>query len=164
MFLCACVHKNPGIKEFGEAGFRITYNVGRVLTEAEEDSLLQAKPLYYETSRSNKVYDFLVQRNIVYNRKLDTSVLHLKPINFQSPHLDLSKIQFQLETNIKAGFQFLHVRKGSDTATLNLGESLLGDRWISLFDINNDGEDEIVMLEKYYIIGGDNFDLKIYSF
>ena len=46
---------------------------------------------------------------------------------------------------------------------MDLGLSFPGDRLISLYDIDDDGELDLIILEKHYIMGGDNFDLIYYN-
>ena len=164
LLLFGCSSEGLKLSQLGEFRFRTTYNLNRELTDAELDSLQKSMPEYMETGTENQLYDLFIQKGIVSDNKLDTSSLNLNVLSVESPHLHLSELEFDLETVIPVGRQYLHIKRGMEKFTIDLGQSLLGDRWLSLLDIDDDGKFEILLLEKYYVMGGDNFDLKIYRF
>ncbi len=159
----ACSSSGLKIAEHGEVRFRTSYNSYTELTNAELDSLQKCKPEYYEGGKKDQIFDLLIRKRVISDNKLDTSGLMLTNLSTESPIVQLSNFEFKLESNNEIGRQFLRVIREKEKFKIDLGESLLGDRWIALLDIDNNGSLEILMLEKYYIMGGDNFDLKIYS-
>lgn len=164
LLLAGCWFRNETIDLAGEAQFRISYNNNRELTEAELDSLENSKPTYSGPGADNRLYDILVKKGIVSNNQLDTSGLGFKLLNAETPHIHFPEMDVNFEVDTTLGYDLINIKKGSDTFKFTLGETLLGDRWVCLFDSNDNGRLELLILEKYYITGGYNFDLKHYSF
>lgn len=71
-------------------------------------------------------------------------------------------MDFTLETEEQAGRQYLDIKTPKKKFKIDLGPTLLGDRWLNINDLNSDGKMEILILEKYYIMNGYNYDLKVY--
>ena len=163
ILLLGCDSEKSKLLQSGEARFRTSFNFGRESAVAELDSLQTAKPEYYQTS-DNKFYDLLIRKGIVSNNQLDTSFLGLHVLSFEESHVHFSGIDFNLETDLQAGRQRMYIKTPRAKYKIDLGKTLLGDRWLSANDIDGDGKMEILILEKYYVMNGDNYDLRVYHF
>ena len=159
---CSEARKHELVKT-GEARFRITLNSpDRELSEAELDSLENTKPFYTETFKENKFYNLLVSKGFVSNEALDTSGLHLSLVTWEKPILNFGEMQLALDTI--NGIDHIVARAKGRTQKIDLGPKLLGDIFVSYFDIDSDGNPELLVMTKYYVMGGYNFDLKIFDF
>ena len=159
---------DPGLKQSAEADFRITLNTGSVskFTDAELDSLENSKPRYCGNYAENKFYDLLVKKGIASkDGLLDTSSLDFHFLNYTSPrfHLSLSGIDFTSDTDDLTGRQILEIKTPTKKSTIEFEQTLGLERWVSVNDVDDDGKENIIILEKYYIVGGYNFDLKLYK-
>lgn len=161
-FLLQCKSDSSLLRQSGEVRFRSTYNYFRELTESEIDSLDKSKPEQLQIS-DTALFELLEKRGAITDNHLDTSFLGLKMIAYESPITASADYQFELESNPETSSQRLFITNSNATYEIDLGKFLLGDRWISALDLDSDGKTEILILEKYYIMGGYNFDLKVYE-
>ena len=164
LFLYSCTSGKSELTKYGEISFRNTLNLHRELTDAELDSLQKCKPTYRGPEKGNHLYDLLIQKGIVSGLELDTSTLNLIPISMEAPIVEHSGLIFNLETNYQTGQQYLDINKVDQTFKIDLGKRSIFDKWISLIDIDSNNKFEILVLEKYYVMGGDNYDLIFYNF
>jgi len=162
LILASCSARTTRLSPSGEALFRISYNPNRELSDAEMDSLQKSLPTYSGPVSENKFYTQLLRAGVVSDSRLDTSSLNFTIISDELPNVILSEIDLKLETDRKAGRQYLHLVRQGRKYLVDLGENLPGDRWVTLFKSADDSV-ELLVLEKYYIMGGDNFDLKMYA-
>lgn len=160
LFCVGCTRDQHEILKSGEANFRITLNYNRELSIAELDSLENSKPFYTETYRFNEFYDFLVNKGIVSNQMLDTSGLHFALVTWEKPMVVVGDVQLILDTT--KGNDHIVVRENSKVLKTDLGARLLGDIFVSYFDIDDNGKSELLVMKKYYVMGGYNFDLKAF--
>ena len=166
IFAFSC--SDPGLKQSAEAGFRITLNSGsdHVFTDAELDSMEKDGPWYCDHGRANKFYDLLVKKGFASsNGFLDTTGLGLHFLDYEKPrfHVTLSGIDFTLDTDDLTGRQTLEIKTDKKTSTIEFKPSPDIERWVSVNDLDDNGKKNIIILEKYYIVGGYNFDLKLYD-
>ena len=69
-----------------------------------------------------------------------------------------------IELDTSRGRDYLIAKNGNNTVKIDLGPRLLGDRFISCLDIDEDGQTDVLVMEKYYIMNGYNFDLNLFNF
>lgn len=163
--LVSCKAKPKAVSLTGEALFRITYNFpGRELTDHEVDSLQNSRPWSCEPQHDKEFYLELKKTGIVVNNELDTSSLEFKQISHDQFKLEISGADFELIRDARNYHDLLIIRTNKYEFVVDLGPTLLGDRWICTFDSGVNGKFEFLILEKYYIMMGDNFDLKRYSY
>jgi hypothetical protein len=162
LFYAACSPNKKEVIKPAEANFRITLNNNRDLTEAESDSIENSHPFFTGTTQENRLYDILVRKGFVSDQQLDTSGLNFLPITLENPTILFLDMAIELDTS--EGRDCLIARKGKRTEKIELGERLLGDRFISYLDIDEDGKADVLVMEKYYVMGGYNFDLKLLDF
>src|SRR5688572_25300007 len=109
LFLYSCTSRKSELSKYGEISFRNTFNLHRELTDAELDSLKKCRPTYRGPEKGNHLYDLLIQKGIVSGLELDTSTLNLSPISMEAPSVQLSGLNFNLETYYQTGQQYLHI-------------------------------------------------------
>src|ERR1041384_5933422 len=97
ILLCAaCSAHKPGLVQSAEADFRITLNFpGRDLTDAEQDSLENTRPLYMGIPDSNKFYDLLVRKGFISNQELDTTGFHFSVISLEDSVKSFQTVKFE---------------------------------------------------------------------
>ena len=163
--LLAFIACSPDVNELaktGEASFRNTLNYGRELTEHEIDSIESLLPLYRNTNHENKFYDLLVRKGIVSEERLDTSGLNFSEITWEEPSISLLGRTVELDTS--GGRDWLIVKENKKVLKADLGPRLLGDRFVSISDLDSDGATDFLVMEKFYVMNGYNFELKLFSF
>lgn len=159
---CSRVRQHELVKT-GEARFRITLNSPDwELSEVEVDSLENTKPFYVEPYQENKLYDLLANKGFVLNGALDTSGLHFSLVSWEKPIVNFGAMHLALDTS--GGIDHIVVETRERTLKTDLGPRLLGDIFASYFDIDSDGKPELLVMTKYYVMCGYNFDLKIFEF
>lgn len=159
---CSDIRPHELIKT-GEAKFRITLNSpDRELSEAELDSLEYTRPFYTETYKENEFYNLLVSKGFVSDGILDTSGFYFSLVTWDKPIVNFREMQLLLDTT--SGIDHIVAKTKEGTLKTDLGPRLLGDIFVSNFDIDGDGKSELLVMTKYYVMGGYNFDLKIFGF
>jgi hypothetical protein len=162
LFLCSsCSTSQTELGQSGEAKFRITMNYGREVTDAEQDSIENSKPFYTESFRENEFYDLLVRKGFVSNEILDTTGLNFALITWEEPSAIFGATEVLLDTSY--GMDHIVVRGNGRTSKTDLGTRLLGDILVSYLDIDGDEVAELLVMKKYYAMGGYNFDLKAFD-
>lgn len=154
-----CDYSTKELVQTGEVSFRISLNYGRELSLAEADSLEKTKPVNFGIDTASRFYQALQQRGVVVDRELDTSLLRLKRVTWEKPKADFGNTSLILDTT--GGNDHIVLRHGDTELKTLLGPRLLGDIFVSYSDNNSDFE--LIVLKKYYIINGYNFDLTAYS-
>ncbi len=167
LFLFCCVScsevRQHELVKTGEARFRITLNSpDRGLSEVELDSLENTRPFYAEPYKKNKFFDLLTSKGFVSYGVLDTSGLHLSLVTWEKPIVNFGEMQLTLDTT--SGIDHVVAKANERTLKTDLGPRLLGDIFVSYFDIDSDGKPDLLVMTKYYVMGGYNFDLKIFDF
>lgn len=156
----SCTTDRHEIVKLGEANFRITLNYNRELSDAELDSLENSKPSYSGTFRENEFYNLLVSKGIVSNQTLDTSGLLFALVTWDKPIANFGDMQLILDT--AKGNDRIFVKGKDIVLNTDLGPRLLGDIFVSYLDIDHDRKYELLVMKKYYVMGGYNFDLKAF--
>lgn len=165
LLLVGCRSEKKTLIETGDLLFRRTYNYPFwTPTDEQLDSISKTKPDYRNNNEEDVFYRELIRKGIVSDRFLDTSGLHMQLLNFETTQAHFDEIDIGLETDMEAGQQFLHVKNKTDSFRIDLGKTLLADRWVACLDMDDDGTKEILFLTIFYIMGGDNFEMKKYSF
>ncbi len=163
--LVGCRSEKATLVETGDLLFRRTYNYPFwTPTDEQLDSISKTKPDYRNNNEEDVFYRELIRKGIVSDRFLDTSGLNMQLLNFESTQARFEEIDIGLETNIEVGQQFLHIKNKIDSFRIDLGETFPADRWVAYLDMDDDGTKEILFLTIFYIMGGDNFEMKKYSF
>lgn len=165
LLLCICCSesKNELVKS-SEASFRITLNQLRDLTEAEIDSIEHTKPFYIGRDEQNILFKLLEKKIFVSDMELDTSGLNFTIITWEKPIIDLEELNIELDISPDLNIDRLFIKRENKIQQLDLGNRLLGDRFISYLDLDDDGKKDLLIMDKYYLIGGYNFDLKYYTY
>ncbi|MFT3935986.1 MAG: hypothetical protein QM726_20315 [Chitinophagaceae bacterium] len=159
IFCAACTGRPAKLLQSGEISFRITMNENRDLSDEETDSLERSNPTYGEDTNTNDLYKQLERGGFVAHGELDIAKLNLSLISWGEPTVSFGDTQVQLDTsNYK---DELIVRSKNTNAKINLGPRLLGDIFCSVVKIDN--EPKFLVVEKYYVMGGYNFDIKIFE-
>jgi len=157
----SCTTPQRKLVQTGEANFRISLNYLKDLSETELDSIEKTKPKYSQIDITNRLYQSLLNRGFVQNRELDTAGLHLRLITWENPVIDFGKTQIILDTT--EGNDHIIVKEGSSEVRTTLGEKLLGDIFVSYTDLDKKQGLELLVLKKYYVMNGYNFDMKAFA-
>jgi hypothetical protein len=162
VFVCSsCSTSQNELTLTGEAKFRITMNVGRELPDAEQDSIENTKPFYIGRFHDNEFYDLLVRQGFVSNEALDTNGLRFVIVSWDEPLANIGDMQVILDTSY--GKDHIVMRGNDRILKADLGPRLLGDILVSYIDIDGDEDSELLVLKKYYVMGGYNLDLIEYD-
>jgi hypothetical protein len=161
LLLLSCHHKQSGLPQLEVIQFRTSYNYGRDLSNSELDSLKKAKPYNSETEKQGLSYQHLVRKGMISNDQLDTTNFNFCNVGFEKSKVNFLDLQLSFETDKETGEQRLTIQKPNNTLKFDFEPNFLDNRWASVIDIDDDGKVEVLILEKYYMIGGDNLDLKI---
>jgi len=165
LLLAGCKPEKKVLVETGDLLFRRTYNYPFwTPTEEQLDSISKTNPDYRSNNEKDVFYQELIRKGIVSDRFLDTSGLNMKLLNFENTQTRLGDTDIGLITDIEAERQFLYVKTEKDSFNVALGKTLLADRYITCLDMDDDGKKEVLLLNVFYIMGGDNFEMKKYSF
>ncbi|MEO8404089.1 MAG: hypothetical protein ABI480_05825 [Chitinophagaceae bacterium] len=146
----------------GEIGFRQSYNQGGPdWSEKEDEEMHKALPVVNEgNSFFNKQFQ---QFGFAKDNKLLLN--HFKPDKSQSVEIkDQSgnRLTVKLELSPDSIDNKITVQSGTQSAGISFKNNL--DRLsYKILDIIPGGYPEIVLLRKYYVIMGDNFDFSIYE-
>gem|GEM_PF-2581677 len=165
LLLANCKPEKKALVETGDLLFRRTYNYPFwTPTEEQLDSISKTKPDYRNNNEKDVFYQELIRKGIVSDRFLDTSGLNMQLLNFENTQVRAGSMDISLVTDIEAERQFFHVKIEKDSFNIALGKTLLADRYVACLDMDDDGKQDLLLLNIFYIIGGDNFEMKKYSF
>lgn len=148
------------IEEICTLNFRRTYAGHENLSEKQLDKLYKENPRLL-TNDNPTILTKLNQLNLLENNDLICSMFENR--NFTKEYLDNGqKLEVILKNETTTSGQIhLTAKKSNETATKTI--DLEGARLIGavLKDIDNDNVKEILMLSNYYVMNGDNYDLRI---
>jgi hypothetical protein len=161
VLLLGCHHKQSSLTQLEVLQFRTSYNYGRDLSDGEFDSLKKSKPYYSENENPGLSYQQLVRKGMISNDLLDTTHFNFCNVGYEKPNINFGNLQLSFETDKQTGEQRLTIHNPNKTLKIDFEPNFLDNRWATVIDIDDDGMDEVLLLEKYYMIGGDNWDLKI---
>jgi len=149
------------INKIGELPFRISYAGHNKMSKEELEILLASNP--YSIDDNNKDLKQLLEKKGLIKGK----ELLLPKFRLVEKHKIELKNQF---ANCIAGSLnhdglgnytlFLKSNSQSDSLTINN----LGDLYFKIEEIIPGGYEELIIITKYYLINGDNFDMSIYEF
>ncbi|MFT3674292.1 MAG: hypothetical protein QM781_00195 [Chitinophagaceae bacterium] len=165
LLLVGCKSVETALIETGDLLFRRTYNYPFwTPTDEQLDSISKTKPNYRGNNEKDVFYRELIRKGIVSDRFLDTSGLNMQLLNFEKTRARFGNMDISLVTDIKAERQFFHVKIKKDSFSVALGKTLLADRYVVCLDVDDDEKQDILLLSVFYIMGGDNFEMKKFSF
>ena len=162
LLLSACTSNSHSLRQSGSTIFRVSFNLGRELTDSESDSIEHSKPFHVWQSGENKFYELLSKKRIVSNDQLDTAGLKFSIIDWNTTKRLDKNLTIRVDT--AAGKEYLIANHKNKISKTELGPMFLGDRFFCYLDIDGDGRNDLIIMEKYYLMNGYNFDLKMFQF
>lgn len=136
------------------------------------DSFMNRKPNQADKREEKKqgpLYSELAENGIIENKTLNLRKLDSLPDNFIYNYSKKKRLNVKVDYfetyDGEGSLGYILTFKDKDNIVLQdtLEFDFPPDVTISALDLNNDGKDEIITLNRYYIINGDNFDLKVYE-
>jgi hypothetical protein len=152
------------IEKIAEFGFRKSYADHQYLNHKQLDSLYKTNPIlsnYKESDKKEITFTNLQKLKIINGNYLVESLFDKDNLKSEK-YLDKEKIQFSYSSNFTESNSInLIIKKNKKKTEQKVEfhtENFVG---ILLVDLDNDKIKEIMILTKYYIMNGDNYNLII---
>ena len=152
--------------------FRRAYHGHELLEGMELKLVLNRNPEpdeAYLNSKNHPLYNDLTRMGLIKDGNLNISEVDTLPKQFSykiSPNqfFTVKTNLLQDPTKVKTpSYELTFMNKGKSILIDTLAFDWPPDVTFFKADIDNDGTDELLSIFKWYIINGDNFDLKIYK-